>query len=83
MQHEKNISKTPSLNKSAADPKKRANKQGAFKTIQAKASYHPDLNKIVFSNAESNLKNKIIEIEQNQKQKFQQQGMGDKRNSFH
>ncbi len=44
----------------AGDPKKRASKEGAYKTVDSKASYHPDLNKIVFGNADSHLKAKII-----------------------
>lgn len=69
------------VQQAAGDPKKRATKEGAYKTVEAKASYHPDLNKIVFGNS-ANLKAKIIEIEQTEKHKFQQLGMGDRRNNF-
>lgn len=52
------------------DPKRRANKDGIIKQSESKPGvYHPDLNKIVFGGVETNLKSKIMEIEQTRREK--------------
>jgi hypothetical protein len=47
--------------KEIGEPKRRANNDGFLKTTGVK-QYQSDLNKIVFSGGETNLKVKILEI---------------------